>query len=231
MDASGFARMIVDQEIHDEELNLEIHEQDLEGKQTGRIISIAPSLLERFLMPPTPVMRNDCRHNKKRVQFPEKLKELVTIRHIPRATQEENEMLWYSIAELDRRQEQDDADCLDAMSHDGCRCFLDNVFLETEGRYRRQMNLNCWSRYANNLRGFEVVVNREHSVERYVQKSVNIQSVLLAQAEARDRLTKTNMSATLARVSQRCSRRAREFATALGAADEYAENLQRTALP
>jgi len=221
MAATPFAMMIVNQEIRDEDL--------FSDNQTGRIIKIhRNSFMENFLVPPE-MQTKSVGQKVKSVRFPLKSKELVTVRQIPRTTQEENEILWYSSHELDRIQEHDDSDCLRAISNKGCRGFLDNAFLATEGSNRQQINLNCWSRYATNLRGLELVVNKQHSVERYVQKSVSIHSILVAQAVGRSRMTEPSMAATLARISERSSRRARDFATALGAADEYAEVLAQRA--
>lgn len=206
--AIAFARMIVDEDIQQQEANRTI------------MVDRRDYTEERLLLPSE--MKQERRRHKS-VRFPLKLKELVTVRYIPRTTQDEHRDLWYSTAELDRIQDHDDANCLYAMSHEGCSAFLDNAFLATDGIEKQQSSLKCWCRYANNLRGFETTVNREHSVERFVQKSVNIQSVLLAQETARDKLTEANMSDMIARISERCSRRARELAIALGAADEYAE--------
>jgi hypothetical protein len=214
-----FAMMIVNQAIR---------EEDLKDDEMERIRSPNRNrAVEKFAMPPEAIPKGK-KQDEKSVTFPIKVNELVTIRQIPRTTQEEDRILWYSTEELDRIQEQDDADCLRAISaREGCRAFLDDSFLVNEGSIRQQVNLNCWCRYSENLRGFELVVNKRHSVERYVQKSIHNKSILLAQTIARDRMTEANMSATLARISERCSRRAREFATAMGEADECSETLQR----
>lgn len=212
------ARMIVNQEIQEEDL------QDVTLERITR--DSRDFSTETFMMPPTEITVTTSRKKPaiKSVRFPEKLKEMITVRYIPRATTEENAMLWYSSEELDRIQDQADDACSRAMSiRQGCKGFLDNVFLTKS----QQANLNCWCRYSESLRGFEHVVNKHHSVERYVQKSIAIQSVLLAQTSSRDRMTEIKMSETVARISKRCSRRAREFATAMGAADEYVELLER----
>lgn len=214
MGATPFAKMIVNQEIRQQELR--------DSQRVRRITRDSQQrALENFRMPLS--TERKTRVKKKRVRFPQKLKQLVTEIHIPTATQEESAILWYSTVELDRIQEQADANCLRAMKrHQGCKRFLDHVFLDS--RHARQHHLNCWCRYSENLRGFEHIVNKNHSVERYVQKSINIQSVLVAQRDCKDQ---AKMSATLARISERSSKRAREFATALGEADEYAETLDR----
>lgn len=133
MYVTPFAMMIVNQEIRNDEL-----EDDQMGRNT-------PEIRTR---------KTQCTVTC--VRFPGKTKELKTLRHIPNATEQEKEILWYSIDELDRLQERDDADCLRAISTKGCTKFLDKVFLTSDGSNRQQVNLNCWSRYAENLRGFEL---------------------------------------------------------------------------
>ena len=182
--------------------------------------------MDSFLMP-AEIVRTTNAHDRivKSVSFARKSKNLII--NIPRATQEEKGRLWYRIEELDRMQQKDDMVCLQATSTQGCRVFLENIFLDRRESTRHQAKLKCWCRYANNLRGLELVVNKRLSIERFVQKSVHLQSILVAQAVGREQMAEIAMAETLARISERCSRRAREFAAAFGAADAYyAELLQ-----
>jgi hypothetical protein len=140
----------------------------------------------------------------------------------------DSEELWYSPEDLDRIQEQDDEECLRAMSiQEAYSGFLDNVFIVTsqEEKNLQQVNLNCWSRYAHHLRGLETTVNKRHRVERFVQKSMQNKSVLVVVAQSVE-MTKSDKAITIARISKRCSIRARKFAAATGTADEYAVRMQ-----
>lgn len=166
----------------------------------------------------------------KQVRFPSSTSDIETIILVPSRRAERNqEKQWYSAEGLDRIQARDDQQCSLAIKvKRGYRGFLDDVFLvkELKSKITRQVNLNCWCKYAGHLRGLERIVNLQHGVERSIQKTLHRRSVLLAQDVARNELKESDRAGAVARISERCSHRARAFAIAVAAADEYAVRLQ-----